>query len=131
MSQDLASFVDWLRSKERRLALSDNDLLEVFWQAHPRLRFFKSLPWGCNVLDIGAGNGGLAHWRGWLKPERADLSLYGVDREPGEFRELYAGWETINLDRDMPNFAGVRFGGFIASHLIEYLGMPENVIQWL
>jgi len=60
MSQDLASFADWLRSRERRLALSDDDLLEVFWQSHPRLRFFKSLPWGANVLDIGAG---MAGWR--------------------------------------------------------------------
>src|SRR5262249_61134347 len=106
MLQDLASFVASLRGKQPRLALSDGDLLEVFWQAHPRLHFFKSLPWGCNLLDLGAGNGGLAHWRGWLKPDRTDLSLYGVDRSSGEFRGLYAGWETVDLDREMPKFAG-------------------------
>ena len=131
MPQDLASFVGWLRSRERRLALSDGELLEVFWQAHPRLRFFKSLPWGCNVLDIGAGNGGLAHWRGWLKPDRADLSLYGVDRNAGEYRELYAGWETVDLDRKMPEFPGVAFDGTLVSHLIEYLAAPESLIAWL
>ena len=131
MSQDLASFVDWLRSRERRLALSDDDLLEVFWQAHPRLRFFKSLPWGANVLDIGAGNGGLAHWKGWLKPDRADLNLYGADRNPGEFGELYLGWETVDLDREVPKFHEVIFNGVFASHLIEYLAAPERLIEWL
>ena len=131
MSQDLASFVDWLRSRERRLALSDDDLLEVFWQAHPRLRFFKSLPWGANVLDIGAGNGGLAHWKGWLKPDRADLNLYGADRNPGEFGELYLGWETVDLDREVPKFHEVIFNGVFASHLIEYLAAPESLVQWL
>ena len=131
MPQDLASFVDWLRSRERRLALSDDDLLEVFWQAHPRLRFFKSLPWGANVLDLGAGNGGLAHWKGWLKPDRADLNLYAVDRNAGEFSELYRGWETVDLDREMPKFHEVTFNGVLAGHLIEYLAAPENLIQWL
>src|SRR5947209_18111621 len=131
MSQDLASFVDWLRSRERRLALSDDDLLEVFWQAHPRLRFFKSLPWSANVLDIGAGNGGLAHWKGWLKPDRADRNLYGADRNPGEFGELYLGWETVDLDREVPKFQEVIFNGVFASHLIEYLAAPESLVQWL
>ena len=129
MPQDLASFVDWLRSRERRLALSDDDLLEVFWQAHPRLRFFKSLPWGANVLDIGAGNGGLAHWKGWLKPDRADLNLYGADRNPGEFGELYLGWETVDLDREVPKFHEVILNGVFASHLIEYLATPERLID--
>lgn len=123
--------VRWLKSRQQRLAVREEDLVELFWRVHPRFQFLKSLPWGWNVLDIGAGNGGLAHWRGWLKPERGDLALYGVDREPGEFRELYAGWETIDLDRGVPSFAGRRFNGFIASHLIEYLGMPETLIGWL
>jgi predicted O-methyltransferase YrrM len=131
MVQDLTNFLTWLRAKQPRLAVSDPDLLEVFWQAHPRLRFFKALPWGANVLDLGAGSGGLAHWRGWLKPERADLTLYGVDRNPGEFRELYAAWDAIDLDREMPNFAGVNFDGFIATHLIEYLRAPEELIRWM
>lgn len=128
MSQDLTSFLTGLRAKKPRLAVSDPDLLEAAWQAHPRLHFFKSLPWGWNVLDAGAGSGGLTHWKGWLKPNRADLNLYGVDRHPGEFREFYAGWETLDLDREMPQFSGVDFNGFIAAHLIEYLDAPERLI---
>jgi hypothetical protein len=129
--RDLDKFVAWLKSKKPRLATSDQDLVELFWLAHPRLHFFKSLPWGCNVLDIGAGNGGLAHWKGWLRPERPDLTLYGVDRSAGEYQELYAGWEATNLDREMPKFPGIKFNAFFASHLLEYLGAPELLIEWL
>jgi GT2 family glycosyltransferase len=131
MAQDLDAFARWLKARQPRLEVRDEDLVERFWRVHPRFQFLKSLPWGWNVLDIGAGNGGLTHWRGWLKPDRTDLNLYGVDRNEGEFRELYAGWETINLDREMPSFAGVDFNAIIASHLIEYLGAPERLIAWL
>ena len=69
MPQDLASFVDWLRSRERRLALSDDDLLEVFWQAHPRLRFFKSLPWGA-IWDYYCARAGMPLRDAWLSEIR-------------------------------------------------------------
>ena len=131
MAQNLDGFARWLKARQPRLEVRDEDLVERFWRVHPRFQFLKSLPWGWNVLDIGAGHGGLTHWRSWLKPDRADLNLYGVDRNPGEFRELYAGWETLDLDREMPNFAGVDFNGVIASHLIEYLDAPERLIAWL
>src|SRR5438477_13076384 len=99
MSQDLASFADWLRSRERRLALSDDDLLEVFWQAHPRLRFSKSLPWGANVLDIGAGNAGLAQWKAWLKPARAGLNPNGAVRNPAALCVPTTGPGTVDPSR--------------------------------
>ena len=55
--RDLDKFLAWLKSKKPRLETSAQDLVELFWLAHPRFHFFKSLPWGWNVLDIGAGNG--------------------------------------------------------------------------
>jgi SAM-dependent methyltransferase len=131
LPQDLGAFAGWLKTRQPRLEVRDEALVERFWRVHPRFQFLKSLPWGWNVLDIGAGNGGLTHWRSWLKPDRADLNLYGVDRNPGEFREFYAGWETLDLDREMPDFTGVDFDGIIASHLIEYLDAPEKLIAWL
>jgi capsular polysaccharide biosynthesis protein/glycosyltransferase involved in cell wall biosynthesis len=131
LPQDLGAFVGWLKSRQRRLNAPDQDLVELFWRVHPRFQFLKSLPWGWNLLDIGAGNGGLAHWKSWLKPDRADLNLYGVDRNTGEYRELYAGWEAINLDRAMPNFAGVTLNGFFARYLLEYLGTAEQLVEWL
>jgi hypothetical protein len=44
MPQDIERFVAWLKSAKRRMAVSDDDLLEMVWQVHPRFRFFKSLP---------------------------------------------------------------------------------------
>jgi hypothetical protein len=63
LPQDLGAFVGWLKSRQRRLNAPDQDLVELFWRVHPRFQFLKSLPWGWNLLDIGAGNGGLAHWK--------------------------------------------------------------------
>jgi Methyltransferase domain len=131
MSRDFGRFVAWLKSLEPRMSLSDPDLVEMFWRAHPRFNFFKSLPWGANLLDIGAGNGGLVYWKDWLRPQRADLNLYGVDRNVGEHRDLYAGWEAVDLDAAPPSFPAVKLNAFFASHVIEYLAAPESLLRWL
>ncbi len=131
MSREIGQFVAWLKSIEPRMYISDPDLVELFWQAHPRFQFFKSLPWSANLLDLGAGNGGLGHWKTWLKPERPDLNLYGVDRSAGEYQALYAGWEAIDLNKQLPRFPGVKLNAFFVSHLIEYLSAPERLVRWL
>ncbi len=131
MARDLTTFVSRLKSMQPRLNLSEAELLEQFWQAHPRFQFFKALPWGSNLLDIGAGNGGLAHWKDWGKLPRPDLNLYGVDLDKGEFCDLFAGWESINLDEERPKFSGVRLNAFYATHLIEHLISPEKLVDWI
>jgi 2-polyprenyl-3-methyl-5-hydroxy-6-metoxy-1,4-benzoquinol methylase len=131
VSPDFSKLIAQLKSTERRLALSDSELLEAFWQAHPRFQFFKTLPWGAKLLDIGAGNGGLAHWKNWGQPARPDIDLYGVDLEMGEHRSLYADWETIDLDAQLPTFSGVPLNAFYTTHLIEHLAQPQRLIQWL
>jgi SAM-dependent methyltransferase len=128
---DAASVAQHLASIRPRLDVDDAALLELFWYFHPRFRFLKSLPWAANLLDIGAGNGGLAHWRGWAKPDRSDLRLYGVDRREGEHRPLYAGWETIDLDRQLPDFPDATLNAFLAAHLIEHLSDPKRLIRWI
>ena len=131
MARDLDTFVTRLKSIQPRLDLSEPELLEQFWQAHPRFQFFKSLPWGSNLLDIGADNGGLAHWKEWGRPSRSDLSLYGVDLTIGEYSDLYAGWEAIDLNKQLPNFPSVNLNSFLVSHLIEHLAVPDGLVQWL
>src|ERR1051325_9886375 len=130
-SGDLPKLVEQLAAIQPRLDLDDDAPLELFWEFHPRYRFIKSLPWASNLLDLGAGDGGLAHWRGWGKPARPDLNLYGVDLRDGEHQGLYAGWETLDLDRQLPDFSGSRLNAFLATHLIEHLAEPEELIRWI
>lgn len=68
MHRDLGAFAGWLKARRSRLEIRDEALVELFWRVHPRFQFLKSLPWGSNVLDAGAGNGGLTHWKGWRSP---------------------------------------------------------------
>jgi SAM-dependent methyltransferase len=131
VTRDLDTFISRLKSVVPRLDVSDDELIELFWQGHPRFQFFTSLPWSTNLLDLGAGSGGLAHWKNWVKPARPDLTLYGVDRSVGEHRALYAGWEAIDLDREQPKFSGVPLIGFFVCHLIEQLAAPEALIEWM
>jgi methyltransferase family protein len=128
---DFDTFVSSLKSIERRLDLSDDDLLELFWQAHPRFQFFKTLPWDANMVDIGAAEGGLGHWKSWGRPPRPDLKLYGVDLDVGQYSNLYAAWEAINLDERLPEFPGARLNGFFTTHLIEHLSAPDRLIKWI
>jgi SAM-dependent methyltransferase len=130
-SGDLARLVEQLAAIQPRIDLDEDALLELFWEFHPRFRFVKSLPWAANLLDLGAGAGGLAHWRGWGKPARPDLNLFGIDLNEGEHRALYAGWETIDLDRKLPDFPAVRLNAFLATHLIEHLADPEQLVRWI
>jgi hypothetical protein len=131
VTPDFAAFVSSLKAIERRLDISDNDLLELFWQAHPRFQFFKTLPWDANMVDIGAAEGGLAQWKSWGKPLRPDLKLYGVDLNIGQYSDLYAAWEAINLDERLPKFPGIKLNGFYTTHLIEYLARPDRLIKWI
>ena len=128
---DLESFVARLKSIEPRLGVSGDELVALFWQAHPRFQFFKTLPWDARVLDIGAGSGGLAHWKNWSRPPRPDLELYGVDLEIGEYSNLYRGWEAIDLDATLPAFAGIELSAFYTSHLIEHLAEPVRLLRWI
>jgi SAM-dependent methyltransferase len=124
--------IESLRLFRSRLPdLADDQLLELFWLFHPRYRFIKSLPWGVSLIDIGAGDGALAYWREWGKPDRSDLRLYGGDLTEGAHRRLYDGWECLDLDERSPSFPNVELNAFIASHVIEHLREPERLIRWI
>src|ERR1041384_7339961 len=103
-SGDLPKLVEQLAAIQPRLDLDDDALLELFWEFHPRYRFIKSLPWASNLLDLGAGDGGLARL-GETGPARSEpLWRRSVGRQaPGLIRRL-------ENDRSRPSAAGI-FGG--------------------
>jgi SAM-dependent methyltransferase len=113
------------------LALADAAVEGLFWSFHPRFRFFKTLRPEARLLDIGAGSGGLQFWRDWGPPPRPDIALYGVDREQGSYAARYEGWEAVDLDAALPVFPGVRFDGFLMSHVLEHLADPPRLLAWM
>jgi len=113
------------------LPLGDLDLELLFWTMHPRFQFFKSLPLNAKMLDIGANNGGMHHWREWGHPARNDIVLYGIDLIQGELAGKYAGWEVANLDEKMPKFEGVKFNAFYAAHLIEHVRNLDPLLAYM
>jgi SAM-dependent methyltransferase len=112
-----------------RLLGSDSDIEAAFWAAYPRFRFVKCLPWGARLLDIGAGNGGLAMWREWQTPRRPDIRMFGLDLQRGTHAHLYEAWEVADLDQGLPDFGGTIFDAFLASHLIEHVGDPLALLR--
>jgi SAM-dependent methyltransferase len=123
---------DWgLLSASSVLALGDEAVEALFWSFHPRFRFFKTLPSGARLLDIGAGSGGLHFWRDWAAPPRPDIALFGVDRTLGAYAERYEGWDAVDLDTTLPRFGAVRFDGFLMSHVVEHLADPAPLFGWM
>lgn len=123
---------DWsLLTSSPLLPLDDEAVEALFWSFHPRFRFFKTLRAGARLLDIGAGGGGLQFWRDWGPPPRPDIAMYGVDQARGEFADRYQGWQTIDLDAAVPLFPGIRFDGFLMSHVLEHLADPSRLLAWM
>jgi hypothetical protein len=65
--------------------MDKNKILEQYWMFHPRFRFFKQSPLNANLLDIGAGSGGLFYWKEWGIPIRLDIKLHAIDQIKGVF----------------------------------------------
>lgn len=120
-----------MQGLHRRLSCSDAELLEMYWRFHPRFRFVKTLPAHARLLDVGAGSGGLAYWKGWLEPKRDDIVFHGIDQYRGTEAHLYRAWESLDLDHAAPSFPGVSFDAFVLSHVIEHLRDPARMLQWI
>jgi SAM-dependent methyltransferase len=103
-------------------------LIEWYWVGHPRFQFFKGLGEGTHVLDIGAGGGGLPYWRQYNAPDRSDLRLSGIDLAEPPTRKLYEQFHVGNLDDGIP-FADGSFDAAFASHVLEHVGSPEQLIS--
>ena len=106
-----------------------DDLLEMYWAAHPRFQFLKSCAYGSKFLDIGASNGGLAFWKEWSKPFRKDIKMYGIDLQVGEFKNLYEDFRALNLDTDTLPFSDNFFDTVYSAHVFEHLKNPKFVVS--
>jgi 2-polyprenyl-3-methyl-5-hydroxy-6-metoxy-1,4-benzoquinol methylase len=120
-----------LNALRPRLDWSDDALMERYWRLHPRFRFVKTAPRRAALLDIGAGSGGMAHWKLWGEPKRRDIRFYGVDTARGEHAGLYRGWESLDLDQAMPGFHGITFDACVMSHVIEHVRDPSALLAWI
>ena len=127
---DRQSVLDIIDLPER-LAISEADLETIFWLMYPRFRFLKTVKPNAVFLDIGASTGALAHWREWQSPRRMDIKMYGVDLVRGENAGLYEAWEVVDLDIRRPNFPGVMFDAFLASHLIEHISSLDSLLGYI
>jgi len=106
---------------------SHDELIQMYWNAHPRYRFLKFAPASARFLDIGAGNGGLGHWKKWGSPIREDLRMYGIDLKVGEFATLYENFEALNLDENKLPYDSGFFDAVISTHVFEHLRHPKEV----
>jgi SAM-dependent methyltransferase len=111
--------------------LKRSQLVDLYWQSHPRFLFFKSPPPGARLLDLGAGSGGLSFWREYGAPGRGDLRLFAVDRQRGAHFGNYEDACVADLDCEPIGFAGTSFEAVIASHVFEHLKDPQAVMAQL
>lgn len=125
----LDQIVEWYHRK-RDLARPRDELVELYFQFHPRTAFLKTLPMEAVVADIGAGDGSLSVFRGWPAPARKDLSLYAYSIEKGEKFDDFAGYEISDWNVAPPRFEGLSFDGIVSAHFIEHIEDPASFMEW-
>lgn len=125
----LEQIVEWYHRK-RGLARPREELLELYFQFHPRTAFLKTLPMNAVVADIGAGDGSLSVFRTWLAPMREDICLYAYSIEKGEKFDDFAGYEVSDWNVARPRFDGLRFDGVVSAHFIEHIHDPSTFMEW-
>jgi SAM-dependent methyltransferase len=108
-------------------ARQDWKLLETFNQLHPRTLFFKNLPPDARMLDCGAGDGSMAHFKEWLVPKRPDISLTGLSLRPGQFQALYDQWL---IEFWTPDLNIEPCDAIFACHFIEHIEDPAAFLGW-
>lgn len=125
--------IDEIRSwfnQELEPQLADGDLLENFHRMHPSKVFLRTLPFDATVLDVGAGDGGLAVFRKWPSPARPDLKLYAFSLEKGAAFDDYDRYELGDWNVARPDFDGMKFDAIMAVNFIEHIKSPETLIRW-
>lgn len=126
----LDEIVNWYQTR-REPQLSKEKIQELLHLLHPRGLFLKTLPKDATLLDMGAGDGGLAVLKTWPFPPRPDIKLYAysLSDKDGNFRN-YNGYEIGNWEESKPVFRGITFEAIFCSHFIEHISDPEVFLQW-
>ncbi len=125
--------------KERVLAFASNPI-EERWNRSllgqyvntviPRSVFLRNACVNAHILDLGAGDGGLAIFKSWPFVTRPDLRMHAVSLEVGERFDLYEDYEISNFEQTLPDFGGMPFDSIICSHFIEHLSNPARALQF-
>ncbi|MGA9853584.1 MAG: methyltransferase domain-containing protein [Gammaproteobacteria bacterium] len=125
----LDEIVHWFKAR-REPQLSKGSIQELLHLLHPRGLFLKTLPKGATLLDMGAGDGGLAILKAWPFPPRPDIKLYAYSLSKGENFRDYDGYEIGNWEEARPVFKGITFDAIFCSHFIEHISDPRIFLQW-
>lgn len=120
---------DYVRSAENSIGVPAGHALEIFWRFHPRFRFFKTLPAGAALLDVGADSGALSGWKRWGDPPRGDIRLFGIDLGMGEHAGAYERWTICDLDREFPSY-DIAFDGAMLAQVLCQLARPQETLAW-
>ena len=126
---DVEQIKDWF-DKPRTPVLVKERVMELYFTFHPRTSFLKTLPPAAAVADIGAGDGSLSVFRGWLAPERKDLALYAYSIEKGRLFDEFQGYEISDWNSAPPDFDGRMFDAILCAHFIEHIAEPTSFVQW-
>jgi SAM-dependent methyltransferase len=104
-------------------------LVQTYWQLHPRIAFFHSLDRNARVLDMGAGEGGMVHARQVYFPDRSDMRMYAVDLVEGKYFHLYDDYQICDIDKDELKFPAHSFNGIVAAHVFAHLNDPLRFLH--
>lgn len=126
---NIDEIVAWFNTK-RRPALTESEAITLMSSVHPRAVFVKTLPYGAQLLDVGAGGGGLEVFRKWPAPPRADLKMYAYSLEKSERFDVYDGFELGKWESGPPAFRGIKFNAMFCAHFIEHIVDPIPFIEW-
>ncbi len=121
---------DYVRSAENSIGVPAGYALEIFWRFHPRFHFFKTLPFGAALVDVGADSGALSGWKRWGDPPRGDIRLFGIDLGMGEHAGAYERWTVCDLDREFPSF-DIAFEGAMLAQVLCQLARPQETLTWV
>ena len=112
------------QNEDNQISIYQNSII-------PRSIFLKNLPAGANVVDIGAGDGGLLTYKNWPAIVRSDIDMFAVSLDDNERFEMYTDRRIGNLETDDLTFEGIQFDGVICCHLIEHLSKLDIFFDYL
>lgn len=125
----LQGLLAWLGSPTQ-IQLGRDQTIEWYLLMHPKVVFLKNLPLNSTVFDIGAGDGRLSDFRGWLGFPRNDLRLQGASLFRPELADRYDEFYVCDIEAHKPALKA-QPTAVIAAQLIEHLQRPWELVDWL